>query len=179
MRRAELEHIIRASAAISGEREFVVVGTASLLASRADPPADLRETLDADLYPLRAPELASLIDGSIGELSPFHEQFRYYAQGVGPDTATLPDGWQGRLVPIQGEATNQAIAYCLEPHDLAASKLVASREKDVAFVAALLRHRVVDPVTLAERIARLPLPAARREVLATRLAGLRGRPLEG
>lgn len=33
-----------------------------------------------------------MIDGSIGELSPFHETFGYYAQGVDETTAVLPEG---------------------------------------------------------------------------------------
>ena len=32
--------------------------------------------------------------GDIGEGSLFHEQNGYYAQGVGPETTVLPDGWQ-------------------------------------------------------------------------------------
>ena len=39
-------------------------------------------------------ERADLIDGSIGEGSPFHELYGYYAQGVGEETATLPAGWR-------------------------------------------------------------------------------------
>ena len=50
--------------------------------------------MEADIYPLQAPELADLIDGAIGELSFFHEHFGYYAQGVGPQTARLRRGWQ-------------------------------------------------------------------------------------
>ena len=38
---------------------------------------------ELDIYPPRAPELADLIDGSIGEGSPFRGTFGYYAQGVG------------------------------------------------------------------------------------------------
>lgn len=41
MRRTDLEHLIRAAAAISGELEFVVLGTSSLLASVPAPPAPL------------------------------------------------------------------------------------------------------------------------------------------
>lgn len=38
-----------------------------------------------------------IIDGSIGELSAFHDTFGYYAQDVGPETATLPAGWVDRI----------------------------------------------------------------------------------
>jgi len=45
-----------------------------------------------------APEKADIIDGCIGELSPFHETFGYYAHGIGPETAVLPAKWKTRLV---------------------------------------------------------------------------------
>jgi len=166
MKRAELEHIIRAAAGLTNEREFVVVGAAALLGSVPAPRSDLTQTLEADIYPRRRPELSELIDGTMGELSLFHDTYRYYAHGVGPDTAILPEGWEARLVAIQGPATNGAIGYCLEPHDLAASKLVAGREKDQAFVQAMIRDRLLSEEQLRERIALLPVPEAQRRHLA-------------
>jgi hypothetical protein len=165
MRRDELEHLIRAAAAISGEREIVIVGAAAILGSAPDAPPELRRTLDADLYPRNRPELAEVIDGAIGELSPFHETFGFYAHGVGPETAVLPDGWEDRLVRIQNAATDQNVGWCLEPHDLAASKLVAGREKDREFVRSLLRHRLVQPGTVRDRVGALPLPPERKAEL--------------
>ena len=181
MRRRDLEHIIRAASGISGERELVIVGTASLLGAVPDPPEELTRSRDADLYPLRKPELADLIDASIGEQSPFEEQFGCYAQGVSPRTATLPSGWDARLVAVQNENTHQNVGYCLEPHDLAASKLAAGREKDHEFVRAMLRHRVVEGGVLEERIAALPLPPSDRERLARWLSSelAREAPLPG
>jgi hypothetical protein len=165
MQRHELEHLIRAAAAITNEYEIVVIGSQAILGAVPEAPADLLQSMEADLYPLRRPDLADLIDGAIGELSPFEERFGYYAQGVGPETATLPVGWESRLVKIQNQNTDLKIGYCLEPHDLAASKLVAGREKDGPFVAALLSHGIVDRATLQARIGLLPLPQARREQL--------------
>lgn len=78
--------------------------------------------MEADIHPLQAPELADLIDGAIGELSMFHNKFGYYAQGVGPETAHLPQGWQSRLARLQSAATNGRVAYCLDPVDLFVSK---------------------------------------------------------
>jgi hypothetical protein len=101
MRRSELEHLIRAAAAITNEYEIMVVGSQSILGSVPEPSALLAASMEADVYPLQNPELVDLIDGAIGEGSPFHDRFGYYAQGVGPETATLPDGWQQRLVKIQ------------------------------------------------------------------------------
>jgi hypothetical protein len=86
MNRTQLEHVLRASGSISGCRELVVIGSLAILGAFPDAPYELLKSLEVDLYPLDAPEKADLIDGSIGELSPFHETFGYYAHGIGPET---------------------------------------------------------------------------------------------
>ena len=45
-----------------------------------------------------------------------------------------------------------ARARCLEPHDCVVAKLVAGREKDRAFAAALIREGLVEPETLVARV---------------------------
>lgn len=167
MKRQELEHIIRAAAAITNEYEIVVVGSQSILGSVPNAPEALLQSMEADIYPLHRPELADLIDGAIGELSPFEERFGYYAQGVGPETAVLPIGWETRTVKIQNANTDLKIGYCIEPHDLAASKLAAGRDKDWPFVTTLLKHQLIDAETLRQRIAALPIPATHQARLMT------------
>src|SRR5215207_2005550 len=132
MTRQQLEHVIRASAATADVRDVVVIGSQSILASFPDPPAELTVSMEADVYPKDAPERSIVIDGAIGELSLFHETFGYYAHGVDDRTAVLPDGWQDRLVRLHNDNTMGATGWCLEPHDLAVSKLAAGREKDRA-----------------------------------------------
>ena len=85
--------------------------------------------------------------------------YGYYAQGVSPKTAILPQGWEDRLVRVQTPNTDLKVGLCLEPCDLAASKLAAGRPKDHSFVDALLRHQMVDAQRLLERIAILPVNA--------------------
>jgi hypothetical protein len=165
MRRSELEHLIRAASAITDQYEIVIVGSQSILGAVVTPPASLLESMEADIYPLQRPDLADLIDGAIGESSPFHERFGYYAQGVGPETAILPVGWQDRLVRIQNQNTDLKVGLCLDPHDLAASKLAAGREKDWPFVEEMLRHGIVDGATLQARIEMLPIPRAKQDSL--------------
>jgi len=161
MRRRELEHLIRAAAAITDQYEIMIVGSQSILGAVPNAPDQLLQSMEADLYPLHRPDLADLIDGAIGELSPFQDRFGYYAQGVGPETAILPKGWEDRLVKIQNENTDLKIGYCLEPHDLAASKLAAGRDKDWQFVVTMLQHAVVSGPVLQERLATLPMTAER------------------
>lgn len=84
------------------------------------------------------------MDGAIGELSPFHHEFGYYAHGVGPETATLPVGWEQRLIQFQVNDPLGTIGLCLEKHDLTFSKLAAGREKDTEFIRELLKHRLIN-----------------------------------
>lgn len=145
MRRADLEHIIRAAGSIVDAQKLVIIGSQAILGSFPDAPAELTVSAEADTYPLDAPEKADLIDGSIGEKSPFHETFGYYAHGVSPETAVLPANWQRRLVAVQNENTRGVTGLCLSPVDLAISKLAAGREKDLSFVTAMLRRGLVSP----------------------------------
>jgi hypothetical protein len=170
VKRHQLEHVIRAAAAIADLPEIVVIGSQSILGAVPDAPDDLLRSMELDVYPLRDPSRADLIDGGIGEGSPFQVTFGYYAHGVGPETATLPAGWEGRLVRVQNANTDQKIGWCLEPHDMAAAKLVAGRDKDKPYVVAMLRAGIVVAPVLAERIAALPIPAERREPLRAWLA---------
>jgi hypothetical protein len=165
MKRHELEHIIRAAAAITNEYQIVVIGSQSILGSAPNAPPPLLLSMEADVYPLNRPDLADLIDGSIGELSAFEERFGYYAQGVGPETAILPKGWETRTVKIQNENTDLKIGLCLDPHDLAASKLAAGREKDWPFVATMLEHDLINTTTLLERLETLPIAQDHRQRL--------------
>jgi hypothetical protein len=166
MRREELEHLIRAAAAITNEYEIMIVGSQSILGAVPNAPDSLLQSMEADVYPMHRPDLTDLIDGAIGELSPFQDRFGYYAQGVGPETALLPVGWESRLVKIQNQNTDLKIGYCLEPHDLAASKLAAGRDKDWPFVQTLLSHQLVHAAVLQERICTLPIPEDKKDQLS-------------
>lgn len=174
MQREQLEHLIRAAAAITDQYDIMIVGSQSILGAVPNAPAVLLQSMEADVYPLHRPDLADLIDGSIGELSPFQERFGYYAQGVGPDTAVLPAGWQTRVVKIQNQNTDFKIGWCLEPHDLAAAKLVAGREKDGPFVETLLAQKIISAEVLAARIELLNIDASHRTRLQHWLAARTG-----
>jgi len=169
VRRADLEHLLRACAAITGEDEFIVVGSQAILGEHPIAPPSLLVSVEADIYPRRRPDLADLIDGSIGEGSPFHETFGYYAQGVGPETASCPVGWESRLIRVETPQTRGAIGYCLETHDLVVSKVVAGREKDVRFLRESVAAHLVNPDVLRERIGSMALDDAVLELGLARI----------
>ncbi len=169
MNREDLEHIIRASGDVTNQYEFVIIGSQSILGSIPNPEEVFKMSAEADIYPLRAPELADKIDGAIGEGSPFHESNRYYAQGVGPETATLPSGWMDRLHRIQNGNTNDRVGYCLDVIDLFMSKAAAGRDKDREFCVALLKHSYVEPSNALSFVASMPLDGAEQRRLTARI----------
>ncbi|MCP4899078.1 MAG: hypothetical protein GY906_19085 [bacterium] len=169
MKRSQLEHIIRAAATIADDDDIVIVGSQAILGQYPDAPRELCVSIEADVWPRNHPERWELIDGSIGELSMFHETFGYYAQGVGRETAVLPDEWEQRLVPVSTPTTRGATGWCLEVHDLVISKYVAGREKDGLFVRGVIAHRLVEEPVLLERLERTELTPERRVELAARI----------
>ena len=152
MKRDELAHVLRASAAISNETSFVLVGSQAVLLLLEQPPASLLVSTEIDLYPALHPEKADLIDGAIGAQSTFHDTFGYHADGVSPETASLPKDWMSRAVLTYfGDVT----AICPDLHDLVVSKCAAGRDKDADFVRVLIKDGLVDSKILSERIAML------------------------
>lgn len=166
MNRPQLEHIIRAAAANLSANAIVVIGSQAILGAFPSAPDELTLSMEADVFVLDAPEKSILIDGVIGELSMFHQTFGYYAHGVDETTATLPEKWRERLVPIQNENTRGAIGWCLEVHDLAVSKLAAGRGKDLDYLAALFRHHLAQPAVVQERLALTTFPKSDDRALA-------------
>lgn len=173
----QLRHILRAAARITGEREFIVIGSQALLGSHPDAPRTLRRSIEGDTYPRNQPEKSIEIDGAIGELSPFHQEFGYYAHGVDPGTATLPIGWENRLVEFAVNDPAGTTGWCLEKHDLAFSKLAAGRAKDIDFVRELLKARLinrgrVEQLMEAEENTGLRETLARNWIVATKQTSL-------
>ena len=149
MTREELEHVLRASAAITTDQSFVVLGSQSVLLPFPDAPAELLMSNEVDRYPAMHPERAERIEGAIGQLSMFHDTLGYYADGVGPETACMPADWMthAKLYYI-GELT----AVVPDLHDIAVSKCVAGRDKDADWVRGLLRHEMIDIARLEARL---------------------------
>lgn len=97
MNREQFDHAIRASAAVVGVSEVVVIGSQATHASIAtDLPAAAKRSVEADIVIPGDVDgaHADLVDASIGEASTFHETFGFYAQGVTIESAVLAHGWE-------------------------------------------------------------------------------------
>jgi len=160
---------VRAAAQIADQRDVIVLGSQAVLGSFHEDqlPDEAIGSMEADIAFFKDDDnaQADAVTGAIGELSRFHDSFGVYADGVTISTAVKPVGWHERLVILETPATAPGRGLCLERHDLAASKLVAHRPKDLAFVGALLREGLVDASVLRSRIEELPVDGTVRQRL--------------
>jgi hypothetical protein len=176
VRRPEFDHVIAAAANVVELDDFVVIGSQAILGSSVTPPDMLLRSMEADLYPRDAPELADAIDGALGDGSQFHATFGYYAHAVGPETAKGPRGWQQRLVrvpvPPRLGSSRSPVAWCMEPHDLVLAKCVAGRTRDWDFARDALAAGIVGFDVLIQRAADLPIDPEHREHVVSLLRTL-------
>jgi hypothetical protein len=157
MTRDQLEHAIRAACDVADDNELLIFGSQSILGGHPNAPPELRASVEVDVQPKNRPEKVDSIDGALGELSPFHETHGFYVQGVSIEVAQLPEGWEDRTHQVKNDNTRGNTGYCLEAHDLAASKLAAFRDKDRDFVRVLLMEQIIDADIFLHRIGLLPV----------------------
>ena len=91
MKRSQLAHILRSACRITGDPNILVIGSQSILGkfSHVALPDQAWLSVEADISFFDDPddEKADLVDGAIGEASPFHDEFGVYGQGVTLETA--------------------------------------------------------------------------------------------
>jgi hypothetical protein len=162
MKRSELQTALRAAARVTRQSEFILIGSQAIHAHCRRPPAEVLLSQECDLYPRTHPQAANLLDTELGRNSAFARQHGFYVDVVTPDLATLPEGWEQRLKPFR---VGRITAFCLELHDLLASKLAAGRLKDLELAGALLKLRLGKASILRRRIAKFPLESERQKAL--------------
>jgi hypothetical protein len=171
--RSQLEHAIRAACDVSGDTEVWVFGSQAILGEHPDAPGTLRRSVEVDIAPKNHPERVDSIDGILGELSMFHETHDFYVHGVPIESAMLPDGWKVRTYKLQNQNTKRFVGWCVEGHDLAASKLAAFRDKDRDFVRVLLVEGLIDTDVLLERVALMDLDPELRDRMERWISAIR------
>src|SRR5207248_5154510 len=91
---------------------------------------------NATFIPPTRVQAAGLLASQLGPASVFARQHGFYVDVVTPGIATLPDGWERRLKPLQ---VGTITAFCLDLDDLVVSKLAAGRLKALEMVGAVLK----------------------------------------
>jgi hypothetical protein len=156
MKKQQLDHVLRAAGRITGEKQFIIIGSQALHGKCPDLPDEIVRSAEVDLIAGRNRNRSEWLN-AIGQDSPFHESFGYYADPVDETTATLPKGWKGRLVNLPPGDTEGVRGLCLDPHDLAIAKYVARREKDIAFTREMARRKIVRQARLVELVGKTPV----------------------
>lgn len=157
MQRSELEHLLRAAGEIIDERQFIVIGSQSILGKYPDAPEELLRSREADFIAKNRPERTTMLE-AIGEASRFYETHGYYVDPVDSRTAVLPRDWKSRLVNVSSPGTNGVTGLCLDPHDLFISKVAAWREKDIEFAKVMIGHGMVEKDRLLVLASKVPNP---------------------
>ena len=142
MKKHQVDHVLRAAGRITGAKQFVIIGSQALHGTKADLADDLVRSVEVDLIATPHSDRTEWLN-AIGQDSPFHESFGYYADPVDESTATLPKGWKQRLVQLAPGQTEGVLGLCLDPHDLVIAKYVAHRQKDIAFNRELISRGIV------------------------------------
>ena len=173
LKRAGVDHMLRAAAAIAQRDRFVMIGSGSAIATQPRLPLAMMLTSEIDIYPdgeADPSDLSELIATAIGRDSQFHRTFHYYVDGVGPETATLAEGWRERLIPYTSPDAPGVTALCLELTDLAVAKLCAGREKDILWLRAAFGAGLLTRAAIERRLDSLAHPRAPdRATLSARL----------
>lgn len=169
MKKHQLDHVLRAAGRITGADQFIVIGSQSLHGKYPDLADELVQSAEADLIAKGKVERTEWLN-AIGQDSPFHQQFGYYADPVEEGTAILPVRWKGRLVHLAPGDTDGVHALCLEPHDLAIAKYAAGRPKDLEFNRELVRRGLLSRRRLLALLDETRVTAPLREIMRGHIA---------
>ena len=96
MKKHQLDHILRAAGDITGQKQFVIVGSQALHGKYPDLPDEIVMSAEVDLFAPKRPDTTDLLN-EIGVDSPLRVIHGFYADPIDEGTATLPKGWKGWL----------------------------------------------------------------------------------
>ncbi|MCL2876855.1 MAG: hypothetical protein FWF12_11375 [Betaproteobacteria bacterium] len=150
MNREDIGRLLVEAMRVTNHRDYVIIGSLSVLGAVAQPPESMTQSIDVDLYPKDDPGRASEIAYALGQGSEFEETFKYYADAVSPMLPTLPDGWNERLIKVDFDSG--VAAWFLDPNDAAISKYARSEPRDREWVRAGLQAGILSLPTIEYRL---------------------------
>lgn len=178
MKKQQVDHVLRAAGRITGERQFIIIGSQALHGKHPDLADEILTSFEVDLMASQRIDRTEWLN-VIGVDSPFHETYGYYADAVDANTATLPKGWKGRLVRLPPGDTGGVRGLCLDPHDLAIAKYAAFREKDLVFTRELARRGIVSQDQLLTLLEQTQVSADLRKRIRARIVADFAQPASG
>ena len=153
MTRTRLMDLLRRTDDLAGGQRIILAGSQAIYSVAGSAPELVERSEEADLLLVGVDRsLFHTLNEALGMDSAYLLETGVFAHPVGLGTITVPHGWEGRLVPF-GRDDGLRNIWALEIHDLAASKLMAGREKDWEFLRVLLERSLCNFNTLLERVA--------------------------
>lgn len=146
MNRDDVGHLLAEAMRITKHRDYVIIGSLSVLGATATPPESMTGSIDVDLYPKNDPGRAFEIAAELGLGSEFEQRYGYYADVVSPMLPTLPEGLEQRLIRVEFETG--VTAWFLEPNDAAISKYVRSESRDREWIRSGLQTGILSLPTI-------------------------------
>lgn len=141
MRREDLRRLFAQARELAGETDYVVIGSLAALGYADDVPQRMAMSLDVDAFGKNDPARIFELAAALGQGSPFEAEYGYYLDPVSARIATLPDGWEARLVRIELEPG--LAAWFLEPNDAAVSKYARMEPRDREWIRAGLQAGIL------------------------------------
>jgi hypothetical protein len=169
MKKQQVDLALRAAGRITGEKQFIIIGSQSLHGKFPDVADEILTSFEVDLIATKNTDRTQWLN-VVGVDSPFHESFGFYIDPVDESTAVLAKGWKGRLVNLPAGDTEGVKGLCLDPHDLAIAKYFAGREKDLIFTRELSRRGIVSEARLLELLGQTPIDERARGRVQTLIA---------
>lgn len=150
MNRDDINRLLTEAMKITNHRDYVIIGSLSVLGAVAHPPITMTGSIDVDLYPKNDPGRAFEIAEKLGLGSTFEQAYGYYADAVSPMLPTLPEGWEQRLIRVAFDSG--VAAWFLEPNDAGISKYVRSEPRDREWIRAGLKVGILSIPTIEYRL---------------------------
>lgn len=147
-----LMHLLQQAATHLGHREFVVIGSLSILALETgfDVPPDMTLSNDLDCYTRADPPRIFDIVPVLGENSPAHQALGCFIDPISPALPSLPTGWEARMNRVERDGV---VAWFLDPNDAALSKYARGEPRDQRWIRAGIRVGVVSLPVVRSRLA--------------------------
>lgn len=166
MNREQLHALLAQAKARVNHSEFVIVGSLAILGAVSAPPSTMVMSIDVDTYLKNDPERTSELVVALGQGSAFEDEFGYYLDPVSPNLPSFPEGWQDRLILLD---FGDVKAFFVDPNDVAVSKYMRGEDRDLRWLRAGLKEKLLSMDIIERRIASAPalegeLQAARKRM---------------
>jgi hypothetical protein len=139
--RDDVRRLFACARELCGETDYVVFGSLAVLGYAGKVPARMAASLDVDAFSKTVPGRIFDLASALGQGSPFEAEHGYYLDPLSPSIATLPSGWEQRLLRIQLEP--ELVAWFLEPNDAAVSKYARMEPRDREWIRPGLRSGIL------------------------------------